>query len=425
LKAAAAGRSGGARWDVVVLLAAVLFLNYVDRGALPLAAPLIQEAMGLSARQIGVLRTAFFWSYALLQIPAGWLADRFGARRVLAAGLTLWACATMLAGFAQSFATLLLLRLLLGVGESAGFPSVSKLLASVVPVGSLGRANGIVAFGYLFGPAVGAYIGGGLMVHFGWRSAFWVFGAVSLLWLLPWARVKLPRSERAADAVDQAPWGRVLRQPSLWGTSLGHFSSNYTFYFMLTWLPMYLVSARGFSVGAMATLVSQAYLVNALSALLAGWLIDRLITRTARTTLAYKSSMLAGHIGSMACMLCIALAPAAWGLGAIFVYQVLLGFSSPGTFAISQILAGPNAAARWVGIQNALANVAGMVAPLLTGELVQRTHHYTSAFVVAALINVLGVFAWVRIVGRVTPVRWAGSPGASPHSAPLLENSAP
>ncbi len=425
MKAAAAGRSGGARWDVVVLLAAVLFLNYVDRGALPLAAPLIQEAMGLSARQIGVLLTAFFWSYALLQIPAGWLADRFGARRVLAAGLTLWACATMLAGFAQSFAILLLLRLLLGVGESAGFPSVSKLLASVVPVGSLGRANGIVAFGYLFGPAVGAYVGGRLMVHFGWRSAFWVFGAVSLLWLLPWARVKLPRPDRAADAVNQAPWGRVLRQPSLWGTSLGHFSSNYTFYFMLTWLPMYLVSARGFSVGAMATLVSQAYLVNALSALLAGWLIDRLITRTARTTLAYKSSMLAGHIGSMACMLCIALAPAAWGLGAIFVYQVLLGFSSPGTFAISQILAGPNAAARWVGIQNALANVAGMVAPLLTGELVQRTHHYTSAFVVAALINVLGVFAWVRIVGRVTPVRWASSPGAAPHSAPLLENSAP
>jgi multisubunit Na+/H+ antiporter MnhF subunit len=127
----------------------------------------------------------------------------------------------------------------------------------------------------------------------------------------------------------------------------------------------------------------------------------------------------------MACMLCIALAPAAWGLGAIFVYQVLLGFSSPGTFAISQILAGPNAAARWVGIQNALANVAGMVAPLLTGELVQRTHHYTSAFVVAALINVLGVFAWVRMVGRVAPVRWAGSPGASAHNAPLLENSAP
>jgi MFS family permease len=423
---AGAGRSGGARWDVVVLLAAALFLNYVDRGALPMAAPLIQGELGLSARQIGTLFSAFFWSYALLQIPAGWLADRFGARRVLAAGLALWACATMLAGFAQSFAMLLLLRLVLGVGESAGFPSVSKLLASVVPVGSLGRANGIVAFGYLFGPAVGAYFGGALMVHFGWRSAFWVFGALSLLWLLPWTRVKLPRPNRAADTVNQAPWRKILRQPALWGTSLGHFSSNYTFYFMLSWLPMYLVSERGFSVGAMANLVSRAYLVNALSALLAGWLIDRLISRTARTTLWYKSSMVTAHIGSIACMLCLALAPPAWGLGAIFVYQVLLGLSSPGTFAISQILAGPNAAARWVGVQNALANVAGMLAPQLTGELVDRTHHYTSAFVVAGLINLLGVFAWVRMVGRVSPVPWSGTSGPSPRpTAQRLENSVP
>jgi MFS family permease len=423
---AGAERRDGARWDVVVLLAAALFLNYVDRGALPMAAPLFQEDLGLSARQIGTLFSAFFWSYALLQIPAGALADRFGAQRVLAAGLALWACATLLAGFAQSFATLLLLRLMLGVGESAGFPGVSKLLASVVPVGSLGRANGIVAFGYLFGPAVGVYVGGQLMVHFGWRSAFWVFGTLSLLWLVPWVRVKLPRPNRAADTANQVPWRSLLRQPALWGTSLGHFSSNYTFYFMLSWLPMYLVRERGFSVDAMASLVSKAYLVNALSALLAGWCIDQLIARTGRTTLSYKSSMLAGHIGSIACMLCMALAPPAWGLGAIFVYQVLLGLSSPGTFAISQILAGPNAAARWVGVQNALANVAGMVAPQLTGELVYRTHHYTSAFVVAALINILGVFAWVRIVGRVSPVSWSDGAGSSPRAAAqLLESSAP
>ena len=417
---------GGARWGVVLLLAAALFLNYVDRGALPLAPPLIQEEMGFSARQLGLLMSAFFWSYALLQIPAGALADRFGAQRVLAAGLALWACATLMAGFAQSFATLLLLRLLLGVGESAGFPGVSKLLATVVPAGSLGRANGIVAFGYLFGPAVGAYFGGRLMVHLGWRSAFWVFGAASLLWLLPWARVKLARPHRAAATAHQAPWRKLLRQPSLWGTSLGHFSSNYTFYFMLSWLPMYLVRARGFSLDAMANLVSRAYLVNAVSALLAGWLIDRLIARTGRTTLAYKSAMLAGHIGSIGCMLCLALAPAGWGLGAIFVYQVLLGLSSPGTFAISQILAGPNAAARWVGVQNALANVAGMLAPQLTGELIERTHHYTSAFVVAALINILGVFAWLRLVGPVNPVRWSGTAAPPPRpTAQLLENPAP
>jgi len=134
--------SAAARWSIVALLAAALFINYVDRGALPIAATLVQDELGLSPRQLGLLFSAFFWSYALLQIPVGWLAERFGAQRVLAVGLALWASATMLVGFAHSFTVLLLLRLLLGVGESAGFPCVSKLLATVVPVAGLGTANG-------------------------------------------------------------------------------------------------------------------------------------------------------------------------------------------------------------------------------------------------------------------------------------------
>src|SRR5205807_1058591 len=138
------------------------------------AAHLIQDEIGLSPRQLGLLFSAFFWSYSLLQIPVGWVAERYGAQRVLAAGLAIWACATMLVGVAHSFAALLALRVLLGIGESAGFPSVSKLLTLVVPVRDLGTANGIVAFAYLFGPAVGAYCGGLIMLEFGWRAAFWV-----------------------------------------------------------------------------------------------------------------------------------------------------------------------------------------------------------------------------------------------------------
>lgn len=410
--------SAAARWGIVVLLAAALFINYVDRGALPIAAPLVQDELGFSPRQLGLLFSAFFWSYALLQIPVGWLADRFGAQRVLALGLTLWASATMLVGFAHSFTVLLLLRLLLGVGESAGFPCVSKLLATVVPVGSLGSANGIVAFAYNFAPAVGAYCGGLLMVQFGWRAAFWVFGALSLLWLLPWSRVKLP--PRTADFLTGPgpDLYALLRQRSLWGTSLGHFSSNYTFYFMLTWLPLYLVRERDFSTAAMATLTGSAYLVNALSALFAGWAIDRLGARTGHASLAYKSVMIAAHLGAVACMLSIGLGTPFWALGAIFVYQILTGMSSPGTFAISQILAGPTASARWVGIQNALANLAGILAPLLTGVLVEETHHYTAAFVLAALVSVLGLVGWVWMVPKVAPLPWHAS-GAAAELAPI------
>lgn len=408
MKAAAPGTEirPGSRWAVVALLAGALFLNYVDRGVLPTAAHLIQDELGFSPRQLGFLFSAFFWSYALLQVPVGWAAERFGAWRMLAVGLGIWATATVLAGTAGSFAALFALRLLLGVGESAGFPCTSKLLATVVPVRSLGSANGVVSFAYLFGPAVGAYVGGLLMVHFGWRSAFWVFGALSLLWLVPWSRVPRPREVTRAYPGGLPGWGELLRQPALWGTSLGHFSGNYTFYFMLTWLPYYLVRERGFSTAAMAGITGSAYVVNALSALLAGWATDRFIARRGGTNLAYKGIMAVAHLGAVACMLCIALGSVSGALAGIFAYQVLAGISSPGTFAIAQIIAGPRASGRWVGIQNAIANLSGVIAPALTGIIAERTAHFTAAFVVAAAVAVLGLIGWVWMIPRVAPLSW-------------------
>jgi MFS family permease len=414
----AADLTRGARWTIVGLLATALFINYVDRGALPTAAHLIQDELGFSPSRLGVLLSAFFWSYALLQVPVGWLAERFGAQRILAAGLIVWACATMLVGFAHSFASLLALRILLGIGESAGFPCVSKLLATVMPVRSLGTANGLVAFGYLFGPAVGAYCGGLLMASYGWRSAFWVFGAASLLWLLPWSRVRLPQATAGASAARDPPFRALLRQPALWGTSLGLFSANYTFYFMLTWLPFYVVRERGFSTAEMASLTGGAYVVHALSGLAAGWLIDRVVARYAVANLAYKVVMATAHLGFVACMVCIALAPQPWALAAIFAYQVLDGASSPGVFAMSQILAGPGAAGRWVGIQNGVGNLAGVIAPALTGLLVAQTHHFTSAFLVAAFVSVLGVVGWVWMIPRLAPLPWpALDPADAAHAA--------
>ncbi len=421
----AAALGARARWTIVGLLAAALFINYVDRGAVPTAAHLIQDDLGFSPQQLGLLMSAFWWLYALLQFPVGWLVERFGAQRLLAAGLALWACATMLVSVVHSFAALLTLRLLLGVGESVGFPSVSKLLATVVPVRSLGLANGIVAFGYLFGPAVGSLVGGMLMARYGWRSSFWVFGALSLLWLLPWSRVRLPAQAVTASAGADPPMRALLERPELWGTSLGLFSVNYAFYFTLTWLPFYVVREHGFSTEKMAGFTFLAYVVHAVSGLVAGWLIDRVVARGKHASLAYKAVMGTTHVGFVACMVCIALAPAPWALGAIFVYQVLDGANSPGVFGIPQILAGPGASGRWVGIQNGIGNFAGVIAPMLTGFLIGATHHFTAAFLVAAAVSVLGVVGWVFMIPKVVPLEWPergtrdtpGPAGSSPSVA--------
>jgi MFS family permease len=393
------------------MLATVLFINYVDRGAVPTAAPLIQHDLHLTNEQLGRLFSAFFWVYAFVQIPVGWLAERYGAHRVLAAGLAIWALATICVGFAHTFPTLLLLRLLLGVGESVGFPCAAKLVAAVVPVRSLGMANGIVACGYLFGPAVGTYAGGLLMDDYGWRAAFVVFGGLSLFWLIPWSRVKLPqRAVRRSDA-DTPDFWTVLRQPALWGTALGLLSSNYVFYFMLTWMPYYLVRERGFSTVDMAKLASAAYVINALSAVSAGWVMDRLIVRGRSANTVYKWTMALTHVGFVVTMVCMAVGSRPLALGAMFFYQMLCGVQSPGVYAIPQILAGPRATGRWVGIQNSVGSFAGVVAPAATGFIVNSTHQFTAAFLLAGAVSMLGLIGWLWMLPRLAELRWEAADG--------------
>ncbi len=391
---------------VVTLLAAVLLINYVDRGALPTAVPLIQHDLKLDNEQVGRLLSAFFWVYALIQVPVGWLAERYGAHRVLAGGLIVWAAATMLVGITSSFAMLLALRMLLGLGESVGFPAVSKLVAAVVPVEALGRANGIIGFGYLMAPGIGIFAAGLLIDHVGWRGTFVTFGLLSLLWLVPWAFVRLPKLATARSDAATPTWGMVLRQKGLWGTSLGLFSSNYMWYFMLGWLPGFLVTERGFSMHEMEHIGTLGYLVNGCSALATGWGIDRYIRRRGSANFAYKLVMVVAHAGAVPCMLGMAMGSEHIAVAAMFAFQVLIGASSPGVYAMSQILAGPRASGRWVGVQNSVGNISGAISTWLTGFIVDRTGHFTLAFIACAVVSVAGIIGWIGMIPRLAPIPW-------------------
>ena len=392
---------------VVMLVTACVFINYVDRGNLATAAPLMHDELRLSATQIGVLLSAFYYGYVVCMPGMGWLAERYGARRVLAAGLVLWSVATFLTGFAGSFGALLGLRILLGIGESVTFPCVSKMLAQAVEVSRLGVANGIMSFGYLLGPAVGTFVGGYLMVAFGWRAVFVVFGCLSLLWLWPWRRVVIPSQPRGSAAgAAQPSFGDILKQRALWGAALGHFSSNYTYYFILSWLPYYLVKSRGFTPGSMIAIASWGYLLNALTALAAGWVADRWIRGGRSATLVYKGLMATGHLGAIACMIGMVMLPVAGSVAALFAFEVIGAVSYPGVFAIPQIIAGPGAQGRWVGVQNTCGNIAGLIAPAITGVLVDRTGLFDVAFGLAAGVNILGLIGWVFILPKIVPLQW-------------------
>ena len=181
---ARSGRSMGAA--LVFLLGAAVFLNYVDRGAIGIAAPKMKDELGLSAETYGLVFSAFFWIYAPVQFFAGWLCDRFSVYKLMAGGILLWAASTFLMGFAGGFASLLVLRIMLGIGESISFPGSSKIIARHVPPERRGIANAAVAAGIAIGPAVGTLAGGLILGQWGWRAIFFVFGVATLLWLLPW-----------------------------------------------------------------------------------------------------------------------------------------------------------------------------------------------------------------------------------------------
>jgi ACS family D-galactonate transporter-like MFS transporter len=389
----------------LVLLGVVIVINYVDRGSLSIAAPALKEELHLSATQLGRLFSAFFYTYTALQFVIGGIVDRFGANLVLSVGLLVWSLATIGTGFAGGFAALLILRLLLGIGESVAFPCSSKLISQHVQPENRGVANGIVTAGLKFGPAVGAFVSGLLIAKYGWRPVFWGLGAASLLWLPAWMAWKPSapaRPERDGARIGDA---EILAKRDFWACAAGHFSFNYLSYFFLTWLPYYLAHERHLSEAALARAAGAYYLLDSLSALLTGWVTDLCVKNGIRASLVRKTASAIGHVTAAVAMIASAFASNEAYFPWLLVAAIGSGMAGCGVFLFAQALAGPRAIGRWSALQNGFGNFAGLTAPALTGFLVDRTGNFFAAFVLAAGISLAGAVIWSLAV-RFTPVIW-------------------
>jgi MFS family permease len=410
---------------VVALLAIAVFVNYVDRGNLATAGPLIRDQFGLSNAQFGVLLSAFFWSYALGQVPAGWLAERLHARKVLAVGLAIWGIATVLTGLAGGFLMLLVLRVMLGIGESVMYPASFKILAQEALESQRGRANGFLAAGLFAGPAVGTLAGGLLMVRFGWRVAFVVLGCASLVWLWPWLTTPAPKNlYQSVRAKEGPPSSMILRRRELWGSSLAKFCSAYTLYLVLSWLPIYLVKARGFSMAQMAQLGAGVWAFAVLVSVLTGWLSDRWLAAGASANRVRMTALMGGYV-----VAAVSIGACAWAgpVGAIIAMTGCvtgLGILFPAFYASTQTLAGPEACGRWMGAESFLTNFAGILAPVVTGVVVDRTGSFSIAFLIAAVLTACGTICYGLIVRRIEPVVWYPTISVNPAAAESLISGA-
>ena len=395
-------RSGGAA-ILVLLLGAAVFLNYVDRGAIGIAAPLMTAQLELSPKEFGVIVSAFFWVYAPLQLFVGWLVDRFSVYKLIAAGVLLWAAGTLLTGFAVGFVSLLLLRILLGAGEPIAFPGGPKIIAERVPAERRGLANAALALGIALGPAAGTLAGGLILATYGWRAIFIVFGIVTLAWLLPWHLVTRELGTTRSLRIS-VPLRALVGRWSLWSMSIAHAASNYVFYFILSWLPLYLTKSRGMAITEMTLLATLGYAAQAIAALSFGAVSDWWTSGGRSEAAVRRWMMVAGQLLAGLAVLGIAFADSTVELALLLIVAgVATGALSLNIYAVAQMFAGPRAAGTWVGFQNALGNTSGIFGPIVTGIIVESAG-YGTAFAVTAAVSVAGALWWIFAVPKIEPI---------------------
>ena len=397
----------GFKLGVLILMVVSVAINYIDRGTLSIAAPLLSAELKLSPAQLGMLFSAFFWSYALLQIFSGWLADRYNVIWVMAIGFFIWSAATAATGIAHTLSVLFLLRLLLGIGESVAYPCYSKILVSNFAEHQRGLANALIDSGTKVGPAIGTLIGGILMARYGWRPIFIFLGLGSLLWLPAWFRWNPVRPTQTPSVSARGPgFKEILAHKKIFATSLGHFCGNYYWYFILTWLPYYLVKERGFSMDNMAMVGALAYCVTAISTTISGWLSDRAIRAGHTPTRIRKGCTIGGLTISSVVVAVVVIPGSAVSMSILMFACISYGVFSSSHWAITQTIAGPEAAGKWSGVQNFFANMSGVAAPAITGFVVNKTGQFFWAFVVAAVVVLIGASAYAFLVGPVEQEKW-------------------
>jgi len=256
------------RYFVAVMLFFMVTLGYVDRVNMSIAGPSIAEELGLSSGTLGLLFSAFFWSYTLMLVPVGWLTDRYGTRVIIPLAIAVWSIGAVATGLMNRFSTMLGARLLLGAGEAPVYPSGSMVVREWAPLNERGLFTGMLNAGSLIGPAVGSVIAAYLVTQLGWRSSFYILGGLGFIvaavwwftikrperagWLRPQEREHILENRTVVSSPNETSEGgavpmtlpSLLRQPSMWGLLITQGCAVYTVYLFLTWLPTYMVEAR-------------------------------------------------------------------------------------------------------------------------------------------------------------------------------------
>jgi ACS family hexuronate transporter-like MFS transporter len=407
------------RWFIVFMLFLACAISYLDRAALSVAAPLIAKDLHLDPAHLGIVFSAFFVGYSLFCFIGGYAADRFGAKRVLVVAIGLWSIFCGLTAAASSLAVLLVIRVIFGAGEGPLATCTNKIISGWFERKEQTTAVGFANSGLQLGAALAGPVVGLMAVHWGWRIPFIVIGVLGVLWVLMWSIFSTDRPEGnrwvrgamppgsdasaelpARESVAHTPLSFYLKSPTIWATSLAYFGYAYILYFFLSWFPSYLMMERHLSLSSMSIVNVIPWILGFMGIALGGFISDRIFRLTGNALKSRKIVIVGGLLIAAACVACAGTANsvgAAVALMGITVFFMNLTLSV--YWAIILDTVEPARMGGVGGFMHLLANTAGILAPVLTGFLVQWTKVFTSAFLLSggiALAGALAVAVFVR-----------------------------
>ena len=422
------------RWGIGALLGAGVLINYIDRIGLSVAAPQIKDLFALTPVELGLLFSAFAWSYSLLQIPVGMVMDRFGPTRVGRWGAFLWGVAAVITAFSSGFAGIFAARVLLGIAEAPAFPVSAKATGYWFPRRERGLATAMFDAAAKFSNVIGVPLVAVTVVAFGWRWGFGLTAFLSFSYFIafylfyrdPSADPKLSKveyqyikdgggaPEGPSDAGAVSMLGYLLTKSKVWGLTIGFAAYGYTFYLFLTWLPGYLVQTMHMSILKSAGYAAIPWAFATLTDLfVGGWLIDHLISKGRNESAVRKTVLVVGMVFGLAVFGATQTTDPVW---AIFWISIALGglaSAAPVGWSLPSLIAPKGGAGTIGGIMNFANNLMGAAAPIVTGYIVGATNSFSNAFLVAGVILLIGIFCFVFVLGRIEPI-----PDPAPSAVP-------
>lgn len=413
------------RWFIIALLFLGGAISYLDRAALSIAAPLVARDLQLDPARLGIVFSSFFFGYALFCFVGGWASDRIGPKNVFTLAMTVWSVFCGLTAAATGIVSLLVIRIVFGMGEGPFSSTANKLVSNWFPREEQASAVGMANAGQPLGAALAGPVVGFIAVSFGWRISFVAIAAIGLLWVVAWlllatdrpeghrwldmasrARVVQERSRRAAAPA--LPLGTYLRRPAILATGFAFFGYAYILYFFLSWFPTYLTMSQGLSVQRMGAVNAIPWLVGFLGLASSGFVCDAIFRRRGDALFARKLVLVGSLLVAAACVALAGVVRGVVPVVALMAVSVFFMYLTASTYWAIILDTVPEARVGGVsGFVHLIANLAGIVAPSVTGFLVEWSGSFSSAFILTGGIAVLGALAVAVFVREPEPAAGA------------------